>query len=285
MSDFFSLPLVSAGIKHQYVSTRSSCVRLTVARFDMGFRACAKLPEFLRRTKYANPEDGDDCPFQEYFGTTRPWFDWMNDQPREGGNFNAFMTGYRSARKPWSELVPVEEIIYNDLSQDSQVCVVDVGGGYGHDLALMKKGFRRLPQRLVLQDRQDIINSIPSASKMGIEATVHDFWTTQPVKDARAYVLKSVLHDWPEAKGVEILNQIAGAMKPGYSKVIILENVLPDGTIPMGTAGLDALLMCNLAAGERTESQWRGLLDAAGMTVRSVHRREDGDGLIEAVLK
>ena len=123
----------------------------------MGYRTLAKLPEFLRRTKYANPENGEDCPFQEYFGTNRPWFDWINDHPREGGNFNTFMLGYRSARKPWSELFPAEDIVYDGLGPGDQICVVDVGGGFGHDLALMTKSFQRPPQRLVLQDRQDVI--------------------------------------------------------------------------------------------------------------------------------
>ena len=114
---------------------------------------------------------------------------------------------------------------------------------------------------------------------------VHDFYTPQPVKGARAYFLKSVLHDWPNPKATEILRQIAKAMKPGYSKLVILENIIPDGPIPMGTAGLDAILLANFAAGERTEAQWKLLLDTADLVVRGVHRKEDGDGLIEAVLK
>ena len=113
----------------------------------------------------------------------------------------------------------------------------------------------------------------------------YDFLAPQPIKGARAYILKYVLHDWPDPKAVEILNQITAAMKPGYSKLIILENIIPDGAIPMGTAGLDAALMALCAAGERTEGQWRGLLEAAGLVVQSVHREEDGDGLIEAILK
>lgn len=195
------------------------------------------------------------------------------------------MSGYRSARKPWTELFPAEDIIYDGLSSNEQICIVDVGGGFGHDLALVKNSFQRPPQRLLLQDRSYVLDNLPADLQEGIEAMSHDFWKPQPIEGARAYLLKSVLHDWPDPKAVEILKQMAAAMKPGYSKLIILENIIPAGPIPMGTAGLDAIIMANFASCERTERQWRGLLKTAGLKIRSIHRKQDGDGLIEAVLQ
>ena len=74
-------------------------------------------------------------------------------------------------------------------------------------------------------------------------------------------------------------------MKPSYSKILIVENVIPDSQIPMATAGLDMILMFGFAALERTESDSRESLGEAGLVVKQLWRKGNGDGLIEAVLK
>ena len=43
---------------------------------------------------------------------------------------------------------------------------------------------------------------------------------------ARCYYLCNVLHDWPDNKCVQILSQIAKAMKPAYSKILLNEMVV-----------------------------------------------------------
>ena len=37
-----------------------------------------------------------------------------------------------------------------------------------------------------------------------------------------------VLHDWPDDDVVRIFSQVAKAMKPGYSRLLLGENVLQD---------------------------------------------------------
>jgi hypothetical protein len=57
---------------------------------------------------------------------------------------------------------------------------------------------------------------------------------------------------------------------------LLIESVVPAGNEPQGSKWLD-LLMLVLGGRERTEADWRELVDAAGFTAESVE-----DGLIQA---
>lgn len=94
------------------------------------------------------------------------------------------MAGYRQGKRSWSEpdFYPVEDRLGNGLKGDGEaVLVVDVGGGMGHDLEEFKAKHPGLVGRLILQEREEVVNQIQGLSS-GIEATVHDFFTEQPVK-------------------------------------------------------------------------------------------------------
>jgi hypothetical protein len=46
---------------------------------------------------------------------------------------------------------------------------------------------------------------------------------------ALSYLLKSVLHDWPDSHALRILhNVVAAAMKGGYSKLLVVKNGFSD---------------------------------------------------------
>ena len=284
VSSFLALPQHSALVKHEYGISIDCALWLISCRFDVGLRLAAKLPAYLRRTGYVNPSDGEAGVLQEYTGMNSHYFDLVKDEPREFQNMHAALAAYRSVKMPWTTASPVENIVYQGLASDETVTIVDVGGGSGHDLELLDESFRKAPRRLILQDLADVTKNIRPGSLISIEPQIHNFFAPQPVHGARMYVLKYVLHDWPDAKAIEILKQILPAMEPEYSKIIVIDNVISEGAISMGTAGLDAAMMCSLASMERTERQWRSLLQEAGLTVRSLHKMDDGDGLIEAVL-
>jgi hypothetical protein len=65
------------------------------------------------------------------------------------------------------------------------VLLVDVGGGVGHDLAEFRRKWPGVKGRLVLQDLGEVIEQAKAMNReteRGVEATVHDFFTEQPVK-------------------------------------------------------------------------------------------------------
>ncbi len=76
-------------------------------------------------------------------------------------------------------------------------------------------------------------------------------------------------------------------MTPGYSKVLLHEMIVPELGASTFHAMLDMTMMAFNAGMERTERQWRELLDKAGFEVVKVWApmQEDADGIVEAMVK
>lgn len=73
-------------------------------------------------------------------------------------------------------------------------------------------------------------------------------------------------------------------MKPGRSRVIILDAVLPN----RGTSLFESLLdigMMTLGGLERTERHWRELLSSVGLEVIHITRPKPGEGGSDSIIK
>lgn len=95
-------------------------------------------------------------------------------------------------------MYPVKERLVEDMRADGDASAfVDIGGGNGQTLTDFPSNVPEYTGRLVLQDIPDII---ATARAKGVENNIielqgHNFFKPQPVKGARAYVMRSVLHD------------------------------------------------------------------------------------------
>lgn len=56
-------------------------------------------------------------------------------------------------------------------------------------------------------------------------------------------------------------------MEPGYSKLLINENVIPDTGAHWQATALDLVMMADFASQERTERQWHRLIEGAGLKI------------------
>ena len=102
---------------------------------------------------------------------------------------------------------------------------------------------------------------------------------------ARAYYMHSVLHDWPDVKSREILANIVTAMTPGYSKLLINENVIPSTNAYWESTSLDIVMMAIFSSMERTEKQWHALVGSAGLKITKIWTAQRGvQSLIECEL-
>ena len=168
-----------------------------------------------------------------------------------------------------------------------EVLLVDMGGATGHDLADFRSKHPNLTGRLILQDRIGNISSIKPGERPGIECEVHDFFTPQPVRGAKAYYMHSVLHDWGDEDSLKILTHLKEALKPGYSKILINDYVVANQEADWMVTSLDMTMMVMAGSCERTETQWRELVGSAGLEISGIWKGE-GDGatqsLIEVVL-
>lgn len=102
---------------------------------------------------------------------------------------------------------------------------------------------------------------------------------------ARVYFFHFIMHDWSDAVCIDILTPTAAAMKPGYSKLLLNEFILPNQACPLFPAGFDLQMMVMHAAQERNESQWKELLGKVGLKVIQFWIPPGGgEGIIEAEL-
>ncbi len=97
--------------------------------------------------------------------------------------------------------------------------------------------------------------------------------------------MRRCLHHWSDPKTVQILSVIAAAMKPGVSRLLIAEEVVPPSYVDVETAWTDVILMA-FAGRVRTKEHWARVLDQAGLRLEKVHgARGTNYGVIEAWLK
>lgn len=98
------------------------------------------------------------------------------------------------------------------------------------------------------------------------------------------YHMRGVLHDWPTADCRTILSHITEAMEPDYSRLIIREFILPETGVPLAGGCNDLFMMVLLAGMERTEGQWRELLESVDLEIVGIQTvNMMGEGVIEAV--
>lgn len=96
------------------------------------------------------------------------------------------MSGYRAGKPEWLDpgFYPVDERLGEGMRHGAdEVLLVDVGGGLGHDLQMLRRKYPRLRGRLVLQDKEEVVGQAGKEAE-GWEGMGYDFFTEQPVKGA-----------------------------------------------------------------------------------------------------
>jgi hypothetical protein len=158
--------------------------------------------------------------------------------------------------------------------------VADIGGGNGTLLAtLLATLLTRHPHlRGHLLDQPHVVAAAPAlldAAGVADRCEVHpgDLFTAVP-PGADAYVLKSILHDWPDEDALAIARICRRAMRPD-SVLLVLERVLagpPYSATDLPAAFSDLNMLVGPGGQERTRDQYETLLRRAGLRVtRTVH--------------
>ncbi|KAK8087647.1 hypothetical protein PG997_002608 [Apiospora hydei] len=221
------------------------------------------LPAFLKRTGYKTPQDGIHTAFQDGWSTQLSSFQWFGENPKHLAYFNEYMASRRQPETSWLSVYPVaQEVKGWDAKDGKQALYVNVGGGIGHQCKQFREWYPNLPGRVILQDLPHSIEK--SLSTPGVENMVHDFFQPQPIKDAKFYFLRGVLHDHPQCHARKILEETKAAMGP-ESVLLIDEMILPGHDVNTIAASIDMTMLTALAGMERTESQWGATLREAGL--------------------
>ncbi|QLL10416.1 hydroxyneurosporene methyltransferase [Mycobacterium vicinigordonae] len=204
----------------------------------------------------------------------KPAFEYLASEPELGEIFNQAMTGGSAL-----SIGPV--VAAYDFSP--YATIVDVGGGHGRLLAAIMAA---TPQaRGILFDQPQVVAGAPAVlAEQGVQDRIQiaegSFFESVPA-GGDAYVLKSVIHDWPDDDAVQILRNVRSAAATG-SHVLLVEFVLPEHDREFIGNWLDLEMLVALDARERTAAEFERLFDRAGFRLKRVVATASPFSVLEA---
>ncbi|GIK07514.1 hypothetical protein Aspvir_003180 [Aspergillus viridinutans] len=232
-------------------------------QMDEMYQAASSTADAIR--KNPRTQDVNTSPFATRFGVSI--YDFYTKYKSKADRFGRGMMGASSLED--EGLISLRDC-YNWAALAGGK-IVDVGGGMGHVSIFLANHFPGLS--FVVQDILVPPGIDTGDNKLAdnVEFQQHDFFQSQPVTDARAYLLKHALHNHSDEDCVKVLAALVPALEAAGPKAALLinEGVLPDYgqamsrdqhlTLRRG----DMCMMVTLSAKERTRKQFQNLLRAA----------------------
>jgi hypothetical protein len=205
----------------------------------------------------------------------KPVFEYLTDEAELGEIFNSAMTNL-------SEFATVPLTAAYDFSAFGTI--VDVGGGHGRLLAAILQAAPT--SRGVLFDLPEVVASAPELlRKHGVEDRVRieegSFFDSAP-EGGDAYVLKNVIHDWPEEDAVRILKNVRTAARTG-ARLLLCEFVIPDHDRDFHGKWVDVEMLVVAGARERTAVEYGRLFHQAGFRLNRVVDTVSPLSIVEAI--
>jgi hypothetical protein len=197
----------------------------------------------------------------------RSWIEYYASHPDALATFNRAMAQHTRAAAP---------ALLRAAHLTRFQTVVDVGGGDGMLLAEMLRAHEGMQGILV--DLPPVLEAAATTlAAQGLTGRCRlepgDFFNSVPA-GGDAYVLKQILHDWPDDSAVDILQSCRVAMAP-HARVLIMERLLPERAEPAAapTLFLDMHMLVITGGRERTVPEFRDLLTTAGLTMTACSDR------------
>lgn len=163
-----------------------------------------------------------------------------------------------------------------DFSDFQQLA--DIGGGYGAFLQVLLAHYPH-PQGLLF-DSQTVIAQAQQNKHPRIRYVSGSFFSAVP-PHCDAYILKNILHNWNDAKALQILQTCHRDM-PQQARLLIIEDILDQRKPDLSTALLDLNMLVMYSGGqERSREQYQQLLNQAGFCLSQSITTRDAICLLE----
>ncbi len=233
---------------------------------EVNFEVWADLPYSIQNGEPVVPHK---------LGTT--WFEWLGQHPVKAGEFHDAMTSLSAG----AVAAVIKAYDFSGINK-----LVDVGGGHGFLLASVLSKYPNI--KGILYDAPEVVTGAREVlAAHGVadrcEAVGGDFLKSVPT-GGDAYIMKHIIHDWNDEDCLKILNHCRAGMAAG-GKVLIVEMVIPERNVPAISKFLDLQMLVFLTGCERTESEYRALLDTAGFELTRIVPTPSAYSVIEGVRK
>lgn len=208
----------------------------------------------------------DHCYQQNYF-------DYLRDNNSDRELFD----------KAMSDLTHFDlEAIITGFDYSGIGTLVDVGGGEGSLIAGVLKANPSMHG--IVADLPDVLDKTRSLLAVeGLaercEAIETDFFQSVP-PGGDAYIMRKVIHDWDDEKSTVILKNCRAQMG-GNARVLVVETVVPSGNEGALPKLNDTEMMIYLGGRERTEQEYRALLNGSGFELTRIVPTASPSSIVE----
>ncbi len=195
-------------------------------------------------------------------------WDYYAQHPKAGQVFSQEMTNFG---------IPVAQAVAATYDFSQFNTVVDVGGSQGSLISTILQSYPHL--KGILFDLPEIITTV--SVDENIQPIAGNFFESVP-SGGDAYLMRWIIHDWEDEKAALILKNCHQAM-PDQGKLLLVEGIIPPGNEPSPAKFLDVLMMVGTGGQERTEEEYRSLLQSSGFELTRVIPTASMLSIIEAV--
>ena len=201
-----------------------------------------------------------------------PIFEFLKQNPSEAQIFNDAMTQISMMDSP---------AVADAYNFDGIRSIVDVGGGHGLLLATILRQNPNL--RGTLYEMPHVLEGAkngPLKPVMGhCTLASGDMFSSVPA-GTDAYIMKHIIHDWPDKRCVQILKACRKGVNPG-GKLLVVDSVIHPGNEFSPSKFLDLQMLIFPSGCERTEKQFRDLFAAAGWKLSRIIPTAATDSIVE----
>jgi O-methyltransferase domain len=201
-------------------------------------------------------------------------FQFFAQHPEEAKVFNQAMSDLSSLDSP----AVADAYSFSEINS-----IVDVAGGHGLLLATIMAKNPHLKGTLY-----EMPNVVEGAKNGPLKPVMErcnfasgDMFSSVPA-GADAYIMKHIIHDWPDDLCAKILKACRKAVNPG-GKLLVVDNVIQPGNDFSPGKFLDIEMLIFPGGCERTEKQFRELFAASGWQLNRVIPTAIPECIIEGI--
>jgi hypothetical protein len=203
-----------------------------------------------------------------------PIFRYFEKRPEEAQLFNQAMSDLSTIEGP---------AVAEAYSFDGIHSIVDVGGGHGLLLATI------LARNPHMKGTLYEVPHVVAGAKDGPLKPVMDRCTlasgdmfSAVPGGADAYIMKHIIHDWPDDVCIKILKACRKGVNPG-GRLLVVDNVIQPGNDFAPGKFMDLQMLIFPGGCERTEKQFQELFAAAGWRLSRVIPTVVPESIVEGV--
>jgi hypothetical protein len=201
-------------------------------------------------------------------------FDYLRQHPEEARIFDDAMTALSMIDGP---------AVADAYSFDGIHSIVDVAGGHGFLLSTIMA--RNPHLKGTLYEAPHVLEGCrngPLTSVMDrCTLTSGDMFSSVP-EGADAYLMKHIVHDWPDAECIRLLTACRKGVNPG-GKLLVVDCVIQPGNDFSPGKFLDLQMLIFPGGWERTDKQFRELFAASGWRLNRIIPTAAAESIVEGV--